>query len=200
MSPLCPWMVQIAASRGGRCLSTEYVNVETHLSWRCGEGHRWTATAASVRRGKWCPYCVHNHRLELKEMQHLARKRGGKCLSTRYINSVHPLLWECKRGHRWKAVPGNVKGGKRKRGMWCLECYNLRRRFRTKDSIERMERVARRRGGRCAFERLTGRGFGAPCQRLMIFENYRNSLEQRTAMPRASGEIEDHHARPTLRR
>jgi hypothetical protein len=142
-------MVQIARLRGGRCLSSEYVNVETHLSWRCEAGHQWTATPASIRSGKWCPYCVHNRRLELKAMQRLARRRGGKCLSAKYINSCHPLLWECKRRHRWKATPANVKGGNQKRGTWCLECYNLRRRFRTKDSIERMEKLARRRGGHC---------------------------------------------------
>jgi hypothetical protein len=130
-------------------LSTEYANVETHLTWKCRAGHQWTATPASVRSGKWCPYCVHNRRLELKAMQRLARSRGGKCLSTKYINNRQPLLWECKRRHRWKAMPGNLKGGKKKRGTWCLECYNLRRKFRTRDSIERMERLAERRGGRC---------------------------------------------------
>jgi hypothetical protein len=142
-------MVEIASARGGRCLSTEYVNVETHLLWKCVAGHEWTATPASVRSGKWCPYCVHNQRLELKAMQRLARRRGGKCLSTRYINNRQPLVWECKRRHRWKATPANVKGGKRKRGTWCLECYNLRRKFGIRDSIERMEKLAQRRGGHC---------------------------------------------------
>jgi hypothetical protein len=117
-------MVEIASSRGGRCLSNEYVNVEMHLRWKCEAGHQWTATPASIRSGKWCPYCAHNRRLELKAMQRLARRRGGKCPSTKYINSGHPLLWECKRRHRWMATPSNVRGGSRKRGTWCLECYN----------------------------------------------------------------------------
>jgi hypothetical protein len=82
-------------------------------------------------------------------MQRLARRRGGKCLSTVYTNNRESLLWECKRRHRWKAAPANVKGGRRKRGTWCLECYNLRRRFGIRDSIERMEKLAQRRGGHC---------------------------------------------------
>jgi hypothetical protein len=41
-------MVAIAASPGGRCLSVEYVNVETPLSWECKAGHRWTAVPASI--------------------------------------------------------------------------------------------------------------------------------------------------------
>lgn len=142
-------MVEIASSRGGRCLSTKYVNVGTHLRWKCEAGHKWTATPASIRSGKWCPCCVHNQRLELKAMHRLARRREGKCLSTVYINNREPLLWECRRRHRWKATPTNVKGGKRKRGTWCLECYNLRRKFGIRDSIERMEKLAQRRGGHC---------------------------------------------------
>lgn len=110
------------------------------------------SVACFERRGSWCPSCVHNRRLELQAMQRLARERGGKCLSTRYINNRHPLLWECRQRHRWKAMPVNVKGGIRKRGTWCLECYNVRRRFRERGSIERMKRLARRRGGLCLSE------------------------------------------------
>jgi hypothetical protein len=145
-------MAAIAVSSGGRCRSTEYVNVETPLSWKCEAGHQWRATPASIRSGSWCPSCVHNQRLELKAMQRLARKRGGKCLSTRYINNRHPLRWQCKRGHRWKASAANVKGGKRKRGTWCLECYNLRRRYRPRSTIERMRNLALSRGGLCLSE------------------------------------------------
>ena len=36
------------------------------------------------------------------------------------------------RGHRWRAAPSNVKPKGRKRGSWCLECYNLRREFQSK--------------------------------------------------------------------
>jgi hypothetical protein len=142
-------MTAIATSRGGRRLSTEYINVETPLLWKCGAGHRWIATPASVRARSWCPYCVRNQKLELKEMHALARKRGGRCLSNRYINNRSPLLWECGRSHRWKAAPCNVRGGARKRGTWCQKCYDLRRRFRPRDTIERMKIIARARGGHC---------------------------------------------------
>jgi hypothetical protein len=142
-------MAEIAASRGGQCLATDYVNVETPLVWKCRLGHQWKASPASIRNGSWCPSCARNQRLELTTMQRLARKRGGQCLSTKYINNRHPLLWECRRKHRWKAQPCNVKGGRCKRGTWCPECYNSRRKFHTKSSIERMMRLARRRGGVC---------------------------------------------------
>lgn len=142
-------LTEIAASQGGRCISTEYRNVKTRLSWKCKDGHQWTATPASVRSGRWCPWCAHNQRLELQTIRCLAEERRGKCLSIRYINNRHPLLWECSRGHRWRASAANVKGGTRKQGTWCPECYNLRRRFRDKDSIDGMRELARERGGAC---------------------------------------------------
>ena len=139
----------VAVERGGHCLSNEYVNGEKHLRWKCAVGHEWDATPASIRRGSWCPYCVHNHKLKLEEIQQIARERGGKCISTRYRNNRTTLVWECRRGHRWRALPTNVKGGSRKRGTWSLKCYNLRRIFRSRDDIERMRRLASKHGGRC---------------------------------------------------
>ena len=145
-------MRALASRRGGECISDQHMNNETKLWWRCSARHEWEADPALVKGGSWCPYCAHNQRLELKVMQRLARKRGGKCLSTRYINNRHPISWECKRRHRWKASPANVKGGKRRRGTWCLECYNLRRQFRPRHTIERMKDLAHGRGGLCLSE------------------------------------------------
>ena len=41
----------------------------------------------------------------LKEIQDIAEKKGGKCLSPEYFGNLTPLLWECKEGHRWEANP-----------------------------------------------------------------------------------------------
>jgi glutaredoxin len=142
-------LLAIAAQRGGECLSPEYINTSRHLRWKCARGHQWDAIPASVKKGSWCPHCVHNHQLRLQEMQQIARDRGGSCISKRYTNNETALLWECRRGHRWKATPSNVKRGLRKRGTWCLRCYNLRRVFRSRDSIEKMRDLASNRGGKC---------------------------------------------------
>jgi hypothetical protein len=138
-----------ANRRGGQCLSTTYVNVKTHLRWKCTVGHEWDATAASIRRGTWCPHCVQNRKLKLQEMQELAQERGGKCLSRTYSNNHTALIWKCARAHRWKALPTNVKGGSRKRGTWCLKCYDLRRIFHTPADIKKMTDLATALGGRC---------------------------------------------------
>ena len=140
---------QIAARRGGRCLSITYVNSSCPLLWNCAAGHEWLARASSIQAGNWCPVCAHNQSLGLEEMREIARERGGMCLSTSYKNASTPLLWTCKFGHRWKAAAANVKSGSRRKGSWCRECYNWRRRFHEKLSIEAMRGLATTRGGTC---------------------------------------------------
>jgi hypothetical protein len=49
----------LAIDRGGRLLSTDYVNSETKMLWQCKEGHEWMATAEVIKRdGYWCPMCA----------------------------------------------------------------------------------------------------------------------------------------------
>jgi len=113
-------MHDIAASRGGKCLSTVYINSGTKLKWQCDKGHEWEAIVRDVKTGHWCPYCAGHARLTVEEMQSIAIKRGGKCLSKEYVNSITKLMWQCDKGHEWEATPGAVK-----RGTWCPACYLL---------------------------------------------------------------------------
>jgi len=50
-------MTVLAATRGGRCNSSEYVDDSIPLKWSCGRNHLWTASPALVRAGHWCPEC-----------------------------------------------------------------------------------------------------------------------------------------------
>ena len=51
-------MQETALSRGGRCLSTEYVDIKTKLKWKCGFGHEWEASPRLLKSGHWCPDCA----------------------------------------------------------------------------------------------------------------------------------------------
>jgi len=133
----------IAAERGGKCLSQKYVNNKTKLLWECAKGHQWEAQPTNVKQGQWCPDCAGVKRLTLKDMQMLARKRGGKCLSQEYINANSKLLWECGKGHQWKAKPNNIKS----QGQWCPECSGKK-----KLTLKEMQTIARKRGGKCLAE------------------------------------------------
>ena len=50
---------QIAAERGGKCLTTEpLISTTDPLRWECAMGHTWEATLGSVDgQGTWCPTC-----------------------------------------------------------------------------------------------------------------------------------------------
>lgn len=51
-------MQELAGFRGGKCLSTEYVEIKTKLKWRCAVGHEWLATTKLLKTGHWCPECA----------------------------------------------------------------------------------------------------------------------------------------------
>ena len=50
----------LAGNRGGKCLSSEYVNARTKLIWECNIGHTWRAIPANIKKGHWCPICARN--------------------------------------------------------------------------------------------------------------------------------------------
>jgi len=99
----------------------------TALLWECRYGHRWKAAAEQVKgglhkKGTWCPKCYDQRRMfhpkgTIEEMRILALNRGGTCVSDCYSGSREKLLWRCKQGHQWYAVPGRIK-----RGNWCPVC------------------------------------------------------------------------------
>ncbi len=111
-------MRQLASQRDGKCLSVVYESNYTDLEWECKNGHRWFALPKAVKQGHWCTRCVVNSRKKsIEDMQVLAQKKGGKCLSTQYGMNKTKLLWECKKGHQWHATPIAIQ-----RGGWCPVC------------------------------------------------------------------------------
>jgi len=56
-------------------------------------------------------------RLSLSDIQNVARRYDGKCLSKEYTSNSIPLKWMCKRGHTWDSPYSNVNAG-----WWCSQC------------------------------------------------------------------------------
>jgi len=110
-------MQEIAKKRKGKCLSSKYIDSRTKLKWECEKGHTWESVQGTVKNGHWCPDCSGKKKLTIEEMQKIAKKRKGKCLSAKYINAHTKLKWECEKGHTWEASPNRVK-----QGTWCPEC------------------------------------------------------------------------------
>src|SRR6516225_10113265 len=117
----------------------QYVNSETRLWWGCSAGHEWEANPGLVKGGTWCPECAHVARLSLNVMKVIAASRGGRCLSTEYVNVETPLSWKCEAGHLWTAKPASIRSG-----CCCHYCAHNQRL-----ALEAMRRLARKRRGEC---------------------------------------------------
>ena len=147
-------MRTIAISRGGICISELYVNSRTKLTWKCKYGHQFNAVPNQVKDGTWCPTCaIERRKLRVdkvtvfEELKALALSRGGRLLSTSYVNSNSKLLWECKNNHKWEASPYTIK-----KGHWCGKCHQLEARKPRKYTIDSVKNIAKAKAGECLSE------------------------------------------------
>src|SRR6266702_12984 len=86
----------------------------------------------------------------LEEMQALAAKHGGECLSKKYVRGRDPLRWRCHIGHKWSACGESVVAG-----HWCPRCAVGRNSKAKRLGIEVCREMARARGGRCLSNEYT---------------------------------------------
>jgi hypothetical protein len=105
------------SSKGGICLSDKYIHSQSHLKWKCKEGHEWMATPNNIKHNYWCPYCSRNRKHTIEEIKQIAISKGGSCLSLSYVDSFSKLKFKCKDKHIWDAFPSNII-----RGHWCKKC------------------------------------------------------------------------------
>ncbi|MCX6320455.1 MAG: hypothetical protein NTX93_01435 [Bacteroidia bacterium] len=132
-------MQQIAKTHNGKCLSTTYTNNLTKLIWQCEKEHIWEASPNHINQGHWCPKCARVKKLDIAEMESLAKFKGGKCLSNEYLNSKTKLQWQCNKGHNWWATPHGIK----QNNTWCPICAD------TSLTIQVMKNIALEKGGKC---------------------------------------------------
>ncbi len=145
-------MQTLAKSHGGKCLTEKYANVKSKLEWECEKEHRWEAIPDSVLRGSWCPTCGHEfvssrQKATFEDLECMAEKHKGNCLSTSYKNFHSKILWECENGHRFEATPKAVK-----RGFWCITCAYEKGTRKPKLTIQDMHNLAAQNNGECLSE------------------------------------------------
>ena len=132
----------LVKKKGGKCLAKKYVNSSTKMKWKCKKRHEWEAIYNSIQQGSWCPYCAGNLSKTLKNAQLLAKKKGGECLSKKYINNSIKIKWKCKEGHKWNQRYNTVQ-----QGSWCPYCAgNLPK------TLKDAQLLAKKKGGKCLSE------------------------------------------------
>ena len=99
------------------------------LLWRCIDGHEWEAQVNSRYNGCGCPYC--SGRKAIVGINDLATVNpelakevspNSEIKATEVTaGSKKILLWECKKGHEWRATVAN-----RSNGTACPYCSNRR--------------------------------------------------------------------------
>jgi len=133
-------MKKLAGKHGFKCLSDSYINSRTKLKWKCAKGHIWMSSASSILQGHYCPHCSGKAKKTIEDMKAFAKKKGGKCLSEKYINIYTKLKWQCSKGHVWSAEPSNIMHN----GTWCGHCYG-----RYKLRLSDIKKLAASKGGKC---------------------------------------------------
>ena len=138
-------LCEIARQRGGSCLSKEYVNSSHKLLFKCKYGHQFESCRDYLKAGNWCPFCAGRGR-SIKDLQDLASKFGGQCLSDHFLGMGIKHLWRCAEGHQWEAIPQNIKT----LGRWCPVCGRAKSaKNRRRHTLQDMQNLARSFGGVC---------------------------------------------------
>ncbi len=119
---------EFAISKNGKCISTEYKNIDTNMRWKCSKNHEWSTRFDKIKnKGTWCPQCgikktADAQRLTIAECKEFAISKNGKCISTEYKNNKTKMKWKCSEDHEWGATFHDIKNG----GRWCPQCSSGR--------------------------------------------------------------------------
>lgn len=101
-------------------LTKSYTNANQKLEIECPKKHISRIRASSLLhggRGVYCPQCS-DTKPKLDTLILWAKNKGGKLISTKYINKKEKLIWECGMGHRWPACWDNIYHSH----SWCPNC------------------------------------------------------------------------------
>ena len=93
--------------------------------WRCRKGHSWQTTISNRSKNKsGCPACARkaSRKYSIEDIQAIAKKRGGKCLSKEFTSCRKKLKFCCKEGHIWETRADSILYTKK----WCPVCGRKR--------------------------------------------------------------------------
>lgn len=101
-----------AETRGGKCLSKEYVSSTAKLEWECIKGHRFKKTALEATYDPFCGRCAKEQQtLERGErkLRELAESFNGQWVESDYRGSLAKYKFVCENGNSFEARPSYAK-------------------------------------------------------------------------------------------
>ena len=123
---------QYAASKNGKLLfPDEFHNSRSLVTWECEKGHQWKTCFDSIKRDHWCRICAGGVP-DIETLHEHAKSKNGRLLSTEYKNAWVKLLWECEKGHQWKACWHSIKSD----NTWCPHCSAFKTERLCKELLE----------------------------------------------------------------
>lgn len=134
-----------AHTKGGKCLSIEYVDQRSPMLWQCMEHGQWEEEYRNVvSRDLWCRKCrdICTPEEYLEQAKEYALSKNGKCLSTKYIEQRNALIWSCHKHGEWKSDYSNIV----LRNRWCPTCFKEKQQ---KICLDRAHTYAQSLGGKC---------------------------------------------------
>lgn len=149
---------EYAISRGGLCLSEQYVNNKTPLEWKChnNEHASWFSNSDNIiNKNTWCLQCSGKAKklseVGLQDAKQYAHSRNGMCLSGSYESDRDNLEWKCHNTEHssWFASCDNVLRKK----TWCKACADQKQ-TEKKDNqgLKKCQDYAHSKGGLCISE------------------------------------------------
>lgn len=103
---------------GYELLTTEYRYSKQKLEYICPNGHKHSIKRNSWRRGRRCPYCAGNIKLNIEFIRVEFAKEGYTLLTKVYENAFQKLDYICPKGHKYFITWNNWSHGKR-----CFYCH-----------------------------------------------------------------------------
>jgi hypothetical protein len=136
---------EVAARRGGRCVTRVFQGWSTALAWECEKQHQWKAAPTSIlHQGSWCPACAGQVGPSIDVLRTKAEARGWTLVSTAYVNAKEKLRFRCSAGHETMLSSDNFQ-----RGKGCGVCKRLSAGATQRHSLAEVQAAAELRGGQC---------------------------------------------------
>lgn len=134
-----------------------YPNSNQKFWWQCSKGHEWLASVANRAKGAGCPYCYGRYATKENNLAsrypellvEWDRERNADLNPSDFTPHVgKKVWWRCKTGHSWQATIYN----RTKNKSCCPVCArNASRKY----TVEDIQAIAKKRGGKCLSETFT---------------------------------------------